>query len=259
MSLHSKNSSNKGSRFDLMSFLAGVVAATWACVILYTIAYADKGIANNYAGSDTNQSEVNQQVTAYATDIKDWEFELNSGETVVLHTPDSFYSLSDQYLENLSNYYGGTVTSSSIMVVGDTPTPTSASTIINVDSLSDVASMLGQLYGEEFNEEEVINSEAYVYMTTGELPTDLPDNYDIEEVGTYDVNGVEFVAYEVNYDTTYEGVDEDSTEVSTTVIHTQQIACYSKTDDSIEIIIYQETFDRIIALQLLQEVLGVAS
>lgn len=252
---------------DLLSLIMGALLATWILILLYIFVLSKRTItvsdSTTPVATTTISSEDDTEVT-YNTSITDWEVTLNSGETVNLHTPEDFYSLSDQYMVSLASYYGvDDMTSDSIVVVGDNANTFSSGTIINADSLSDVASMLSQIYGEDVDTDSIVNSEAYTYMTTGELPSDLPLNYEIEELDTYTVNGIEFVVYEVNYDTEYyssDDTDEDSTEIAeveTEVVHTQQISCYSKTEDSLEIIIYQDEFDRDAALSLLKEFLGV--
>ena len=228
-------------KIDWISFFAGALIASWALILIYTFALRPSGTSVAASTSDSESTEYTEE--SYNLDIKDWEVSLESGETITLHTPSDFYT--------------------DIVVVGDNVNTFSCNTIINADALSDVSGMLKQIYGDDYDESEVVTSEAYTYMKTGELPEDLPLNYTCEEVATYTVDGIDFVAYEVNYDTEY--VNEESTESvesteeaepSTTTVHTQQIACYSKTDDSLEIIIYQNEFDKEAALEVLEEFIG---
>ena len=248
-------------KIDWISFFAGALIASWALILIYTFALRPSGTSVSTSTSDSESTESTEE--SYNLDIKDWEVSLESGETITLHTPSDFYSLSDQYISNLSDYYGVDDLDTDIVVVGDNVNTFSCNTIINADALSDVSGMLKQIYGDSYDESDVVTSEAYTYMTTGELPEDLPLNYTCEEIATYTVDGIDFVAYEVNYDTEY--VNEESTESvesteeaepSTTTVHTQQIACYSKTDDSLEIIIYQNEFDKEAALEALEEFIG---
>lgn len=207
-------------------------------------------------GDDTDNETI---ANNWKTDIKDWEFKTESGETVKYHTPDGFYSLTDQYLDNLSSYYSkDSIKSDSMIVVGDAISPYDSKIVINANKLSDTLNMLKQLYGDDFKDEDMQDAEAYTYMKTGKLPDKLPLNYKIEEVDTYKVDGTEYVAYEVNYDTEYETEqDEDTKESKKETVHTQQISCYSKTEDSVEIIVYQSEFNREESLSALKEFLGV--
>ena len=256
---------NNRNNFDLGSFCMGGLVSVLICIGIYVFALrpntAGDKVAENNEVLTTEDSTEDSDTSAviYNTGIKEFTVNLESGEEVTFHTPENAYSLTDQYLENLSSYYGmDSVNSDSMIVVGDADTTYASNIMLNCDILSDVTNMLSQLYGDEFDPDSVVDSEAYTYMTTGELPEELPDNYTIEEVANYTVDGIDYVAYEVNYDVTYVlDSDEESTESSETVVHTQEIACYSKTGDAVEIIIYQDEFNREDALSFLEEFLGV--
>lgn len=251
----------KESRICWKDFIIGFCMATWILLVVY-LAFLKPGTTST---SDTDSAVAategsSEEVISYDTDIKNWELTTDSGETVKFTTPDGFYSLSDQYLDNLKTYSGvDTLESDDMIVVGDEDSVYSSNTVINVDTLSNVSNMLRQLYGDSYDAESMTLSEAYVYMTTGELPDDVPLNYEIEEIKTYEVNGITYKCYEVNYDTEYESesADEESTETGTEIVHTQQIACYSNTEDAIELICYQTTFNRDEALGYIEEFLGV--
>lgn len=251
--------------FDLGSFCMGGLVCVLICMGIYIFALRPNVVSDKVADrneelvTEDNTEDGTTSAVIYNTGIKEFTVNLDSGEEVKFHTPENAYSLTDQYLENLSSYYDiDSVTSDSMIVIGDADTTYASSIMLNCDVLSDVTNMLSQLYGDEFDPDSVIDSEAYTYMTTGELPEELPDNYTIEEVANYTVDGIDYVAYEVNYDVTYVlDSDEESTESNETVVHTQEIACYSKTEDSVEIIIYQEEFNRENALNFLEEFLGV--
>lgn len=261
--------------FNLLSFLSGAVVTAIIYTIIMAIVFSN---VLSGKGSNTNSDKKekvadstesvdntelkNNDFVKYNTDVKDWDITLDSGEKVKYNTPEGFYSLSDQYLDNLKTYYKvDKLKSDSLVVVGDKNTPYDSDTIINADKLSDVNDMLSQLYGDDYKEEEVQQSEAYTYMKTGKIPDDAPDNYKIDEVETVKVDGIEYVIYEVNYDTTYENTSDstkstESTEAATSTVHTQQLACYSKTDDAMEIIVYQTKFNKDSALKYLKEFLG---
>ncbi len=277
------NNKNNGNGSNIFTPILLAIIAVILCCILYELHNGNTGgKSDNSSVESTEKSDadVTTTVESHETDIKDWSMKLDSGEEVSYHTPEGFYSLTDQYIENLKSYYqSDSITSDSMICVGDKDTPYDSGTVINANKLSDISNMLKQLYGDEFKEEDVVQSEAYTYMTTGKLPEELPDNYKIDEIDTYTVDGIEYVAYEVNYDMTYQLEDEEtsteetpteytdeslsqesteeSTEPSETTVHTQQVCCYSKTDDSVEILIYQSEFNRDEAVKLLKEFLGV--
>lgn len=268
--------SNKSpySNNGLTWVIAGIGTAIF--VVLVCILFelrAGNGNASKSDVSPDNASDNSVTMESWDTDIKEFSIQTDSGEKFQFNTPEGFYSLSDQYLNNLKDYYSvSSVKSDTMVVVGDSESPYSAKTLINANKLSDVSNMFNQL-GYETTEADMLQSEAYVYMTTGELPEELPLNYKIDEVDKWKVNGVEFVAYEVSYDTEYEkeaeetesdekkesGEDEgessDKKEVET--VHTEEICCYSNTEDPIEIVIYQSEFDKDSAVKYLKEFLGV--
>lgn len=257
--------------FDLVSFIIGGMLATWLCIIVYAVGLSGKTTTDT-VGKDsesvTESTTESTTTTSYNTSIESWKMTLDSGEKVKYTTPSGYYSLSDQYLENLASYYKvDKLNADSLVVLGDATTPYESKTVLNADKLSDVSNILKQVYGKDYKAEDVIESEAYTYMKTGKIPDNAPTNYEIEEVKTYDVDGITYKAYEVNYDTTYEASTEPSTEAvpsteaatgtESQVVHTHQICCYSNTKDAVEIIIYQQTFDKDAALNMLSDFLGV--
>ncbi len=259
-------SSRQSSVTSWLLVLIGVIIVTQLFCILGEICKL-----NNFDSDkteSTNDAADNETTMKnWNTDIKEWSIKTDSGEEIKLHTPDGFYSLTDQYLDSLGSYYDkDSIVSDSMVVVGDDASTYSAKTVINANRLSDTFSMLKQLYGEDFKKDEMVDSEAYTYMKTGKLPEELPLNYKIDEIDTYTVDGIEFVAYEVNYDTEYDmstdetasGSATEDTEAKKETVHTQQISCYSKTEDSVEIIIYQTDFDRDSAVKILKEFIGVS-
>lgn len=263
---------NKSFHFGdfYLGLLSGCVILMFVYIVFLNNPNSDKSVSGTketVSGSaiesdadditlESADSKEDADAFVYETEIKDWPIKLGD-KNVTYHTPEGFFSLSDQYLENLSDYYKvDSISTDSLVVVGDADTPYSSKTIINADTISDVQNILSQVYGDDFDASEVIESEAYVYMKTGKVPENAADNYKIEEVKTYKVDGIEYVAYEVNYDTTYEAEEEGEKDET---VHTQQISCYSKTDDAMEIIVYQAEFDRESALNALEEFLGVES
>lgn len=283
---------NKGNKATTTNMLIAVFGTI--IVLLLLVMLGELKSQNGSGDTAASKSEEDGSSTAdnqnWKTDIKEFTIKTDSGEEIKLHTPENYYSLTDQYLDNLKGYYGvDEVASDNMVVVGDAAGPYEAKTVINANTLSDTRNMLKQLYGDEFKEDEVIDAEAYTYMKTGKLPDTLPLNYKIDELKTYEVNGVEFVVYEVNYDTEYQteenqtadttgetpiegsigdekakedgesDKDEEESEDKGNVetVHTQQLSCYSKTDDAVEIILYQTEFNKEEALKTLESFLGV--
>lgn len=259
-----KNISNKSTLHITAAFMAGVIVATWILILIYVFALRPSETAVTSAGNEGSTVSEDDTDKSYDTSIKEWELATSSGESFTFYTPEGYYSLADQYIDNLLSYYAVDGIDAKTAVVGDNVNPYTCNTIISADTLSNVSTMLKTIYADDYDPDLISVSEAYTYMTTGELPDELPLNYTIEEAATYTVNGIDFVAYEVNYDTEYPNETEsvESTEISEnetepTVMHTQQILCYSDTEDAVEIVISQATFDRDEALSKLQEFLGV--
>lgn len=230
--------------------------------LLYSLITGNASNEDNNASAQV-QTETNEEVredgstlTNYNTGITEWKFTLD-GKELTFNTPKDFYSLSDQYAENLSEYYGvDDLDIGSLAVIGDAPAVYNSNTMINADTISNVKNLLSQVNDDSYNVEDFQMSEAYTYMTTGSLPEELPMNYKLEEVGSYTIDGVNFKAYDVSFDTEY--VDESVSTNDVTTVHTQQLVCYSDTsDDILEVIIYQSEYNKDKALDYLKDFLGV--
>ena len=259
---------NKKTNISWKDFFAGAFLSAILCFCIFI--FSDSSSENvidaivdvSEKSEDTSDSAAQlddgSTIKSYDTGIKDWKIKTGDKE-LTFNTPDGFYSLSDQYVDNLKEYYSADeLDSKDLVIVGDNTSLYEASTVINASTLSGVSSMLNQIYGDDFKEEDIIYSEAYTYMTTGSLPKELPLNYKIDEVATYTIEDVNFIVYEVNYDTEYTNDTVSSNDVEdATTVHTQQLACYSDTEDAIEIILYQTEFDRENALTYLEQFLGV--
>ncbi len=171
------------------------------------------------------------------------------------------YSLTDQYMENLASYYEkDDLKSESMIVVGDATVPYSSKTVINANKLSDVKNILNQVYAdkEDYKSDEILDSDAYIYMKTGEIPKDAPKNYEIAEIDSVKVDGVTFKTFAVEYDTEYENEETstDDKDKEPVIVHTQQLACYTDTEDAIEILVVQEEYDQEKGIELLHEFIG---
>lgn len=265
-------SGKKKHEIHFTSVLVGVLASTVVFLSLQNmglrdrLAESDKSDKTDNSAKEEN-TETDSVIKEYLTDLKKFTITTEDGVKVTYHTPKDWYSLTDQYQENIQTFYSDNeLEVNNMFVVGDSDTTGKATGLINAAPVSEVSRIMKQVYGDEYKEEDMLVSEAYTYMTTGKLPDDLPDNYEIEELDVLAVSGVNYKVYEINYDTTYTDTEpsseavEDSTEAmdnNSTVVHTQKIACYSDTEDPIEIILYLSEFDRDNALSLLREFLGI--
>lgn len=252
---------NKKTNISWTEFFVGAFISAILCCCIFSFSRdRDSNSVETATNVSSNTIELDDGSTLvkYDTNIKDWKFKV-SGKELTFNTPETFYSLSDQYVDNLKEYYGvDSININELAVVGDKSSLYDTNTVINASALSTVSSILSEIYGDAFDTEDVVMSEAYTYMTTGSLPEALPLNYKIDEVDTYTIEGVNFKVYEVNYDTEYvdDTVSENDSSGKTTV-HTQQLACYSDTEDPIEVILYQTNFNREEAVNYLKEFLGV--
>ncbi len=260
----------KKFNFDLASFLAGICVTTWVVIAVFFTAGGSINIDGKAVKSDTASAatDTDTDSTKDPAEEKKWNTkELKKTITVdnkklTFHAPSDYYSITDQYLDNMGAYYGKEgLKSDSFYVVGNNQVSSSATKVINANKLSDVKNILKQLYGNEYKEDQVKEAVAVTYMKTGKLPKDLPDNYKIKELDKIKVaGGITFTVYEVNYDTTYDLSDKNSGKKSEKgkkqKVHTQEICAYSDTDDIVEIVLYQEVFDKAAALKDIKAFLG---
>lgn len=262
----------KKFNFDLASFLAGICVTTWVVIAVFFTAGGSININGNTVKNDTTAKATDADSTESKDPVeeKNWNTkELKKTITVdnkklTFHAPTGYYSITDQYLANMGAYYGKEdLKSDSFYVVGNNQVSSSATKVINANKLSDVKNILKQLYGKEYKEDQVKEAVAVTYMKTGKLPKDLPDNYKIKELDKIKVaGGITFTVYEINYDTTYDLTDKDSDKQSkkgkkkAETVHSQEICAYSDTDDVVEIVLYQEVFDKAEALKDIKAFLG---
>lgn len=250
--------------FSWGSFFAGMCTAMLICIAIYAVALHPKesttpatDVSENES-STTGETETEteaEEEKSYDTTITSKTVELNSGETFTFHTPSGYFSLTDQYMDSIGDYYDVDVLNSDTMfVVGDNKDQTLADTIINVDIMSDLPNVFSQLYGKTYTAEEVDKSTTYKYMTTGEIPEDAEDDYKVNEIDDFEVSGIKFKTFAVSYSNTYQ--DEDGNDQ---VLETKEIDCYSSnTDDPIEIVMYQTNYDEEAAVKIIREFCGVS-
>lgn len=252
-------------KFNWSSFFAGACTAFLLCIFVYAVALHPKAstVETVTTTESTDKSESteskedekseDEEEKNYDVTVTQKMVELSSGEKVTFYTPKGYYSLTDQYLDSIGDYYDVDVLDSDTMyVVGDNKDQTLADSIINMDIMSDLPNVFTQLYGKTYTAEEVGKSTAYEYMTTGEIPDDAEDNYKISEIDTFKVNNIEFKMFAVSYTNTYQ--DEDGNDKE---LETKEIDCYStNTDDPIEIVMYQSEYDEKAAIAAIHEFCG---
>lgn len=252
-------------KFNWSSFLAGACIAFLLCIFVYAVALHPKEstvttVATTESTDKSESSESKEDEKSEDKKEKNYDVtvtqkmvELSSGEKVTFYTPKGYYSLTDQYLDSIGDYYDVDVLDSDTMyVVGDNKDQTLADSIINMDIMSDLPNVFTQLYGKKYTAEEVGKSTAYEYMTTGEIPDDAEDNYKISEIDAFEVNNIKFKMFAVSYTNTYQ--DEDGNDKE---LETKEIDCYStNTDDPIEIVMYQSEYDEKAAIAAIHEFCG---
>lgn len=208
--------------------------------------------------TEVSSAEIPTEVVetvSYVTDITDVTITAEDNNTFTFHTPKSWYSLTDQYSENLKSFYNvSDFDAENVFVVGDSKDIYSSGNIITMSPVSSTKKLISSL-GSENITEDAAYSDIYYYMINGVLPEDADDSLTVEELEVVDVEGIKFHVYKVGYDTTYY---TDDTMTETTVVHTDEISVYSESDDSIEIIMTVKDLSNLdSSLSVLHEFLGV--
>ena len=189
----------------------------------------------------------------------------SSGETINLKIADDMYNISNDYLSILAQGFGVSkaVTAPNTVITGNMPSVTQSMTSINAAPFSDIIGIYKQIFGEEYVGEDtsIIWSPAYTMLKTGEFPETLPDNYSCEEVTTFESNGITWTCFNVSFSTDYTNYyDSDGNpipeeDIVRNVIDTQHLACYSDTEDPIEILVYEENNNVDTELSMVKEFL----
>lgn len=256
-----------------LDFFMGVLTASVVWLLVYAIIVTPKINAGTTTASNTttpsvsssvksndSQDTVDETVVQYQTDIQSATFHLVDKD-ISFTTPDGYYSLTDQYLASLGEYYGiETDGVENVFVVGDATNSTSCSTMLNVTPFSDLDVLLQRVYGDEYVKEDMLYSDAYKYMTTGELAEDLPLDFTLIQYPTITgTSGVEYTVYSLSYTLTYTYYDENDVAQSTPLtgyIPNYELCAYSNTEDVCEVIVSMATFDADSAYTLLCEFVG---
>lgn len=186
-------------------------------------------------------------------DVHEVTVDLESGESLTYYIPDEHYYLTDNYLASVKASYNAAndLESPGLIVTGNEPSVYGSSEAINATPISGIKVLMQGLYGDDVEIGDLAYSEAYTYMTTGEIPETEALNYTIDEVATVEKDGITYKAYHVSYDIDYSGTGDENS-----IVHNEQLMCYSDTEDPMEIIIYTGDYDEERSLELLYTFLG---
>lgn len=167
---------------------------------------------------------------------------------VTFNIPEEHYYLTQSYIDTVAQTYGidATLACNNLIVTGNADSVYGAEEAINATTISGLRQLMSELYGDTVDIDALAYSEAYQYMVTGNIPETSLLNYSIELVDTIEKDGVTYKAYHVSYD-----VDSYGTGKEEDYIHSEQLMCYSDTEDTIEIIIYTGEYNQARALELL--------
>lgn len=244
----------------------GVMAASVFWLVIYAIRvtpmYNTVQTESNTVteSSATSNEDVEETVIAYQTGLRYAEFSWDNGESVRYNTPENFYSLTDQYMDGLSENYGIDLPQMDrTFIVGDAANTSACTVMINAAALSDVDSILSTLYEEDYSSDEYLYSEVYTYMKNGTLSDELPDNYKLTDYGTVEVDGVTYHMYDKYYTTTYTYYDEEDvseTSPKEQTIPNYEFVAYSDTEDPVEIILYMVDYSAETAYKYMCEFVG---
>lgn len=252
----------KGNPINWKDFIIGVFLGA-AFVSLVMVFYIPNlmiktggSTAVNSPGQPSGSSNATDEPSStiehksYVTDTKDWTITTESGETMKFYTPDGWYSLTDQYVDNLASYYNVEVDETNLVCVGNNAAQYQSTATVNMATLSKLHEIMEIMYAddENVNVDDLQYSEAYIYMTTGSLPEGVGDSYTIEEKDTIEKDGITYRSFLVGYDTEYY---TDDTKTETTTVHTDELMCYSDTKDAVEIVVYMSEWDTDEALKYL--------
>ena len=244
----------KGDQIHWKDLLIGMffgIALSFAVMLFYLptlLLNSGSGVGTAQSRQDQGDAKESDPTSStiehknYVTDKKEWEINTASGESLHYTTIDGWFSLSDQYVDSLASYYNIDVDETNLICIGNNAAQYSSTATINATTLSKLHEMLSIMYAgnTDVNVDDIQYSEAYIYMTTGELPEDVGDSFTIEEKDTIVSNGITYRSFLVGYDTEYY---TDDTMTETTVIHTDELMAYSDTEDAVEIVVYMAEWD----------------
>lgn len=167
---------------------------------------------------------------------------------VTFNVPEEHYYLTQSYIDTVAQTYGidATLACDNLIVTGNADSVYGAEEAVNATTISGLRQLMSELYGDTVDIDALAYSEAYQYMVTNNIPETSLLNYSIELADTIVKDGITYKAYHVSYD-----VDSYGTGNEEDYIHSEQIMCYSDTEDPIEIIIYTGEYNQERALSLL--------
>lgn len=243
-----------------LDVVLGFLAASVFWLFIYAVAVRPNAIVvsddnvnkgmqpQNPTQSMVGDSEVVEEtVKQYVTNMTEAIFRWEDGSQLSMHAPAGFYSLTDQYIDELEDYYKiSGVSSDKIYVVGDADATNACTVMINSAALSSADILLSRVYGDDYDQNEDLQSEVLRYMQTGHITEDLPDNYYLLDLGTVEADGITqhifYRYYTISY-TYYNDDDVAETDPQELVIPNYDMVAYSSTDDIVETVLYMVNFD----------------
>ena len=250
-----------------------VASATTAIIFCFVLDNKDKEVAEVPAHVVTNEVEQAEVKNEDTGEVKTYvtggtaTIATTSGESIPVTISNTMYNISDNYLSIIAEGFGSDteVKAPNTVITGDKPSITESLTSINAAPFSDIFGIYTQIFGAEYvgEDESVIWSPAYTKLVTGEFPEELPDNYVCNDSVTFEKDGITWTCFDVSFTTDYTNYyDEDGNELAEedvvkNIIPTQQLACYSDTEDPVEILVYSEDNNVDTEVAMLKEFLQV--
>lgn len=257
---------------DNTKWLYFILGAFAAIIVMLTIIVVQdkkdeektgKEVIEESTDTADETSEIESTVTEYDTSPKDFNITLSGNEVVKFHTPEDYYDLSEQYSNYIRSYCNldESVKLDNTVTVGDADTPAMTNVLICAAPFSDIDIRLQAIYGNEYDAETMLESDAYMYMKTGIIPEYVPEDYNIEELDSITSDdGITYRFFKIHYTDSYEystGETDENGEavVATATEEINQISAYSDTEDVIEVIGCMTEWDETVLYNKMKEFL----
>lgn len=243
--------------FGLGLLLGLVIALLFANNQLSKIATGNAGTSSGDKQVSINGDSdvVSTTQKDYDTNIKDWTMTCADGTEFSFKTPENFYSLSDQYADTMTQYYGTEFSADNTVCVGDDQQQYQSSVLINASPLSNTKKVVEAVYADDdsVNVDDFKYSEAYQYILTGEMDESI-ENVELLELDSITTTqGKTFRVFQVDRDTEYY---TDDTQTETTMVHSTELIAYSDNEDAMEVLVYMNEFDKDAGIKYLTEFLN---
>lgn len=223
-------------------------------VVTDTVTVSSNTIDVQEAIKEPETSVENLKITEVDNDVTTADLTLSDGSTYTYNIPEGHKYITENYVENIMQAYdtASGISCDNIIVTGNGDSIFDSVESVSATTISGLKQLMHSLYGDDINVDDLAYSEAYIYMKTGEVPETNLIDYSIEEVSKIAVDDVTYTAYNVGY-----YIDVEGTGNKDDYVKSEQLMCYSDTEDAIEIIIYTGDNDQERAMELLHDFLGV--